>query len=124
MYDKDLVLEIFKQILFAIEKILYRFKPVNSVSDFTTSNEGMEKLDSICMLPIAIGESLKNIDKITNGELLAQYPDTNWKGAKSMRDVISHHYFSIDAEIIYNVCKKEINDLKKTIQSIIEDLKK
>jgi len=35
----------------------------------------MEKLDSICMLLIAIGESLKNIDKITKKSLLKQYPE-------------------------------------------------
>jgi len=34
-------------------------------SFFTNSHYGVEKLDSICMLFIAIGESLKNIDKIT-----------------------------------------------------------
>ena len=31
---------------------------------------------------IAIGESLKNIDKITNKELLEKYPQIDWKGAK------------------------------------------
>jgi uncharacterized protein with HEPN domain len=40
-----------------------------------------------------------------------------------MRDIISHHYFSIDAEIIYNVCDKNIIHLKNTIQAIIADLK-
>ena len=41
---------------------------------FTNTPQGMEKLDSICMQLIAIGESLKNIDKITNKELLEKYP--------------------------------------------------
>jgi hypothetical protein len=35
----------------------------------------MEKFDSICMLLITIGESLKNLDKITNGKLLSEYPE-------------------------------------------------
>ena len=46
------------------------------------------------MLLIAIDEGLKNIDKITNGSLLSTYPEINWKGAKAMRDIISHQYFS------------------------------
>lgn len=62
----------------------------------------MEKLDSICMLLIAIGESLKNLDKITDQSLLPLYPQIDWKRAKGMRDVISHHYFQVDAEIIFN----------------------
>ncbi len=30
------------------------------------------------MMLIAIGESLKNIDKITSGSLLTQYPQIDW----------------------------------------------
>jgi len=37
----------------------------------------MEKLDAICMQLIAIGESLKDIDKITGGSLLTAYPEIN-----------------------------------------------
>ncbi len=47
MYDKELAREILKQILSASEKILYRFKPVTSVSYFTDSPEGMEKLIAV-----------------------------------------------------------------------------
>ncbi len=124
MYDLELVQEILKQILIATEKVLNRFKPVNTVDFFTDSPQGMEKLDSICMLLIAIGESLKNIDKITNGSLLTAYPKINWKGAKAMRDIISHQYFSIDAEVIFNVCDKNIEELQNTISEILTDLGK
>ena len=123
MYDLELVQEILKQIHTATEKVIYRFKPVKTVAFFTNSPEGMEKLDSICMLLIAIGEALKNIDKITNGSLLSAYPEINWKGAKSMRDIISHQYFSIDAEIIFAVCDKNIEDLHNTIAKILHNLK-
>ncbi|WP_291322507.1 hypothetical protein [Desulfonatronospira sp.] len=42
--------------------IMQRFEPVQSVSDFTDSPGGMEKLDSICMQLITIGENIKNLD--------------------------------------------------------------
>jgi hypothetical protein len=70
MYDKALAREILKQILQALRTILQRFEPVKSPDDFTGSPAWMEKLDSICMLLIAIGENLKNIDKVTGGLLL------------------------------------------------------
>jgi hypothetical protein len=50
MYDLELVQEILKQIQSATEKVINRFKAVNKVAIFTDSHEGMEKLDSICML--------------------------------------------------------------------------
>ena len=86
MYDKELVGDILNQILDATFKVSERFKPVKTADDFTNTPAGMEKLDSICMLLIAIGEGLKNIDKITNKSLLKQYPEIDWKGAMGLRD--------------------------------------
>ena len=71
---------------------------------------------------IAIGESLKNVDKTTGGGLLASYPEINWKGATAMRDIINHHYLEIDAEIIFNVCRNKIRPPRDAIASMLEDL--
>jgi uncharacterized protein with HEPN domain len=122
MYDKEFVLEILSQLLKAIDTVIYRFAPVKTVDDFTDSSSGMEKLDAICMQLIAIGESLKQLDKITQYSLLCNYPEINWKGAKSMRDIIAHHYFDIDAEIIFGVCKNKIKPMRDVIAKIYEEL--
>ena len=122
MYDKELIHEILQQIHHASLTVLERFEPIKKVEDFTSSSAGAEKLDAICMQLIAIGESLKRLDKLTNGELLGKYPEIDWKGAKGMRDVISHHYFDVDAEIIYSVCQKKIGPLSKTIHKILSQL--
>ena len=122
MSDMDMVEDILKQILEALQKIQWRFTPVNSVDDLTDSPQGMEKLDSICMLLIAIGESCKKIDRLTNGNLLVQYPEIDWKGVKGLRDIISHHYFDIDAEEIFLICSEQIPALNETIQKMIKSL--
>lgn len=122
MYDKELVFDILKQTLEATEKITRRFEKINNVADFTNSEFGMERLDSICMLLIAIGESLKNIDKITKGTLLLDYPEIDWRGAKGLRDIIAHQYFNVDAEEIFWVCEKHIPPLSETIEKMISDL--
>ena len=122
MYNKELLLHILHQTEDALSKILARFDPVDSVDYFTDTPEGMEKLDSICLLLIATGESLKNIDKITDRQLLSRYPEIDWKGAKGMRDIISHHYFDIDAEEIYWVCRHKIEPMADTIHRMIEDV--
>ena len=103
-------------------KIKWRFSPVNSVEDLTDSQQGMEKLDSICMLLVAIGESLKKIDRLTDGNLLSKYAEVDWKGVKGLRDVISHHYFDVDAEEIYFICFKHVPTLTNVIQKILEDM--
>ena len=82
----------------------------------------MEKLDSVCMLFMAIGESLKNVDKMTGGDLLNRYPEIDWKGVIGFRDIIAHHYFDIDAEQVFWICSKHVVQLAATIRSMIIDL--
>ena len=122
MPNDVLVKEILSQIHTAIVTIQLRFEPVESVDYFLDTAAGQEKLDSLCMLFIAIGESLKNIDKLTNRQLLKKYGEVDWKAIKGMRDVLSHHYFDINAEAIYNVCTEELNTLESTVRLMLEDL--
>jgi uncharacterized protein with HEPN domain len=122
MYDKALALEILRQIHNAAKTVLKRFEPIASPDDFTSSDLGLEKLDSICMQCIAIGESLKNLDKVTEKALLQQYPQVEWKKAKGLRDIISHHYFDLNAEAIFEVCTRHISVLEKTVTQIIQDI--
>lgn len=64
MYDREILLEVLKQTSDAVQKVIKRFEPVTSVDYFTDTPDGMEKLDAICMVIIAIGESLKKIDNL------------------------------------------------------------
>ena len=120
MFDKPLVLSILKQIDNALKKVKDRTRHIHSANDFTDTESGMEKLDSICMLFIAIGEALKNVDKITEGHLFLQYPKIDWKGAMGFRDIIAHHYFDIDADQVFWICKHELGPLSLAIRKMIE----
>jgi len=123
MYETELILDILTQIIKAAKEIKNKCKYTKCVEDFCDSEIGLEKLDSICIKLIAIGESLKNIDKITDKRLLANYPQVNWKKIKGIRDFISHHYFDIDAEIIYSICDKHIDGVIETLKLIQKDIK-
>jgi uncharacterized protein with HEPN domain len=122
MYDKYLVVGILKNILWSLEQIAKRFQSIQSSVDFLKDDSGIEKLDSICMQLINTGEALKEIDKLTEGSLLLNYPEIDWKKAKGMRDIITHHYFDIDAEIVFVVCKDRLPKMQKVIQKIVNDL--
>ncbi len=122
MFDRELIREIIRQILTAIGRIERRGAHISQPADFVSTDAGFDMLDSIAMMLIAIGESCKNLDKITGGEFLARYPDVDWKGAKGMRDVISHHYFDISPDIVLSVCRKQIPMLRKTFEAMLKDL--
>lgn len=75
MYDKELVLDILRKIDDAIDVIIQRTDSIHEPNDFLTSWMGTMILDSVCMKLTALGESIKNLDKITDKELLSQYPE-------------------------------------------------
>jgi hypothetical protein len=49
MYDKDLVIDIIKNINWSLGQIQKRFKGITTSDDFIRDDSGLEKLDSICM---------------------------------------------------------------------------
>jgi len=121
MRDKELVLEVLRQIEDAATKIVSRFQAIRPVSDFTDSSAGVEKMHAICMMLIVIGKSLKKLDEITEGKLLRSYADVDWKKAKGMRDILTHHYTDVNAVAVFNTCKNKIPQLLETIRRILSE---
>ena len=123
MFDKLIAFHTLELIRDSLELIEKRCSDIYSVDDFLLSDSGMMKLDSICMKLTAIGEGIKNLDKITNKELLVKYPEIPWRNVMGIRDIIVHHYFDVDADEIFRICKEDIPQLYKVIIKIINDLK-
>ena len=124
MSEKTLmVLSTLEDIDMSIDMVIERFKVIKTSDDFLSSAENIEKLDSIAMRLLAIGEGLKNIDKLTDGQLLPQYPSIEWKNIKGLRDILSHHYFDINAEILFDVCSTKLGELSSVIKQMIKELR-
>ena len=122
MYDLELVLEDLRHIEWSLTQIEKRFISIVSADDFIKDDTGIERLDSICLQLMAIGETLKHLDKLTESTLLVRYPDVDWKKAKGLRDIITHNYFDIDSETIFTVCKEHLPPMKRVVAVIIADL--
>jgi len=117
-----MVYETLKNIDIAITRLQDRSKGINTVDDYLTSPTGMEKLDAACMVLIAIGESVKTLDKLTEKELLPTYPSIDWKGVMGVRDIIAHHYFEVDPDAVFDIIKNDLEPLKKAIDFFKEEL--
>ncbi len=122
MHKGEYVLAALAKIEQTVERVIANSAQITSYNYYYLSPAGLERLESTCMLLIAIGESIKGIDKITEKKLLPQYPEVDWKGAMGIRDIIAHHYFELDAEVVFNVVKNEFPNLLRTIQRIQQDL--
>ncbi len=122
MRDEELLYYSLKRIADTIERIIENSKVVNDSQYYVLSSAGMERLESTCMLILAIGKSVKGIDKMTNKQLFPNYPEVDWKGVMGIRDIIAHHYFDIDEAIVFDVVKNKLPSMLVVIKRIIADL--
>ena len=107
------------QIHEAIQMLKDWNKSILCVDDYYSSPEGMKNLAASCMLIEAIGESVKLIDKMTDGKLLVERPEIPWEDVIGMRNHIAHGYFDIDGDIVFDVVKNNLDDLQDAIQYFI-----
>lgn len=112
----EMLYETLSNIELAITRLQERTNQVRSADDFRLSPWGMEKLDAACMVLIAIGESVKTLDKLTDKKLLPTYPSIEWKGVMGVRDVIAHHYFEVDPDAVFDIISNDIEPLKNAIE--------
>ena len=122
MHDEELLYYSLKRIASTIERIINNSKAIDDSQYYVLSPAGMERLESTCMLLLAIGESIKGIDKMTQKQLLPNYPEVDWKGAMGIRDIIAHHYFDIDESIVFDVVKNKLPGMLERINKMIEEL--
>lgn len=105
----------FVQIKAAIVQLQDWNAEVESVDDYYNSPDGMKNLAASCMLIEAIGEGIKQIDKLTSSRLLSERSEIPWIDVIGIRNHIAHGYFDIDGDIVYDVVKNDLDNLLQAI---------
>ena len=96
----------------AINAVLEYIKDANKKS--FNSNELMQ--DAVIRRIEIIGEAAKNV----SNEFRKKYSGIPWKKIVGMRDKLTHGYFNVDVERVWNVIINDILVLKKQIEDIIK----
>lgn len=107
---------IFLQIRDVILQVLEWNKNVQSSEDYYSSPDGMKNLAASCMLIEAIGEGIKQIDKLTQSKLLNERPEIPWEDVIGIRNHIAHGYFDIDGEIVFDIVKNNLYELLTAVE--------
>lgn len=104
-----------------VEHILENIEDIETFSkDYSKKEiaENKEKLNAIVRSLEIIGEAIKNLPD----SLKKEYSEVPWKEIVGTRDLLIHHYFGIDTEILWNIISKELKPLKLQIIKIKQDL--
>jgi uncharacterized protein with HEPN domain len=112
MSDKDPLIFL-KHILENISKIESFSK--NIVKKEELSKNELKKYAIIRAIEV-IGESVKNLPS----SLKDKYPDVSWKEIVGTRDILIHQYFGVDLNIVWDIIKKDLPELKEKIKKILD----
>jgi len=122
MYDRTLIIETIEQLEQLIENLLKSTSVISDINQLPMTPDGVLRLNGICMCFIVIGEEIKRIDKYSNRQLLSEYPSIPWKRVMGMRDRMTHGYFQIDIDVVFDALKNDIPPLLEVIKQMKNDL--
>jgi len=111
-----------KEFLIFLRHILESIKNIESFSQGLSKNEFAKdrlKQSAIIREIEIIGEAVKNLPI----EFTVKYPYVEWSKIAGTRDKIIHHYFGVDLDVIWDIIKYDLPDLKIKIKKISEELK-
>lgn len=103
--------------------IIRTTESVKTYHDFLLSDTAMVLFNSTCMCLQTIGETIRQIDNRTQGQLFAHYEEIPWRQIIGMRNIISHEYLSVDPELVLSIVREELPPLLQTLHQVIFDLK-
>jgi uncharacterized protein with HEPN domain len=115
--EKRLASSVIAQMISLIESLLQRMEPIQSDAELSETEAGSLLLDAVCMQYLALGEAVKQLDKLTGFTLQEQVPDQDWKGIMGFRDVLAHQYFNIDPRQVLWITREALAGVAATAET-------
>ena len=103
-----------RDILEAIDKIERYTKNMN-FEDFS-DNELIQ--DGVIRNLEIIGEAVKNLPD----DIKKDYSEVEWRKIAGLRDILIHAYFGVDLEVIWDIVKNKVSELKGMVREILSNL--
>ena len=73
------------------------------------------RIDAVLHNLHIIGEAVKGIPD----EIREEHPEIEWRKIAGLRDIVAHHYFGIDLDIIWDVTQNKLPELFRSISEIV-----
>ena len=106
---------------------IFLYHILESIKDIESYSKGISKerffenkqlQDAVVRRVEIIGEAVRNI----SDDVKKKYATVSWKEIAGTRDIFIHQYFGIDLEIVWSIVKKDLPELKRNVELILEEM--
>jgi uncharacterized protein with HEPN domain len=95
-----------------IGKIILFSSPYNTAEEFY---ENVRDFDAVMMNFIVIGETVGKL----SDDLKEENPAIDWNKIYGLRNILAHHYFGINADLIWQIIQNDIPKLSEELSKLI-----
>ena len=103
-----------------MKDILNSIKKIEKYSGKILSWQELKKeellMDAIVRNLQIIGEASKNIPP----EIRKKHNKIEWKKMSGLRDILVHAYFGVSQEIVWDIIKNKLPELKKQVKAMLK----
>lgn len=110
MHNKDFFLLL--SMTETVEKIIRFSSPYKTAEEFY---ENVRDFDAVIMNFIVIGEA---VNKLTD-DLKQENTAIDWNKIYGLRNILAHHYFGINADLIWQIIQNDIPILSAELSKLI-----
>ena len=106
---------IFRLYLEDILKSCRNIRTYVSAMTFDEFSSDQKTIDAVVRNLEIIGEAVKSLPT----ESKEANPEIPWKKIARFRDLIAHHYFSVNIDMVWDILKTKLTPLEKTVEEML-----
>ena len=101
--------------------LLHIYEALNDIVSYTSAGQAAffaEKMqqDAVERKFEILGEAVKNLSP----SFREKYPEIDWSYMAKFRDLLTHHYFGIDLDVVWSIVEEDVPHALKQIKEIPE----
>ena len=105
----------FRLFLYDILESVERIKKYTLGMKYEDFEADDKTIDAVLRNLEIIGEAARNVPE----EIRDKYPEVPWRRLVGLRNVVIHHYFGVDLEVIWKIVSRDLKDLEGKIRRVL-----
>jgi uncharacterized protein with HEPN domain len=102
-----------------IAEALERIRPYCDGLTFEQFSEDSRTVEAVQFNFIVIGEAARHLPD----DLVAQHPGLPWAEMRGLRNIVTHAYFAVSLEILWQTISSDLPPLEPAIQALLDEAK-